>query len=90
MTRRPGPPAPTHYELRVKGHLDEYWSVWFSGMALIREDNGTTTLRGPVADQAALHGLLAKVRDIGTTLISVTTTDIPGGAGDAGTALAPP
>ncbi|MEX5272126.1 hypothetical protein [Kocuria sabuli] len=56
-------------------------------MALIREDNGTTTLRGPVADQAALHGLLAKVRDIGATLISVTTTDIPGGAG---TALAPP
>jgi hypothetical protein len=72
-------PAHTHvyYELRVEGHLDEYWSTWFGGMALIREDDGTTTLRGLVTDQAALHGLLAKVRDIGTTLISVEVIDAP-------------
>jgi hypothetical protein len=77
MNRRLGADAPAHYELRVEGHLDEYWSTWFGGIALIREDDGTTTLRGVVADQAALHGLLAKVRDIGATLVSLTTTDAP-------------
>ena len=77
MNRRPGRDAPARYELRVEGHLDEHWSTWFGGMSLIREDDGTTTLRGFVADQAALHGLLAKVRDIGATLISVKTTDAP-------------
>jgi hypothetical protein len=61
----------------VEGHLDEHWSSWFDGMALIREDDGTTTLRGLVVDQAALHGLLAKVRDLGTTLISVEVIDAP-------------
>lgn len=75
MNRRPH--APVYYELRVENHLDEHWSTWFDGMALIREDDGTTTLRGLVADQAALHGLLAKVRDLGTTLISVEVTDAP-------------
>jgi hypothetical protein len=89
MNRPLGPHAPAHYELRVEGHLDEYWSTWFGEMALIREDDGTTTLRGLVADQAALHGLLAKVRDIGAPLISVKTTDVPDGAGGAGSALAP-
>jgi hypothetical protein len=59
------------YEIRIVGHLDERWSAWFGGLALVREDDGTTTLRGPVADQADLHGLLAKVRDLGATLISV-------------------
>ena len=62
----------THYEIRVRGHLDEHWSAWFGGLVLTREDDGTTTLRGPVADQAELHGLLAKVRDLGTPLLSVT------------------
>jgi hypothetical protein len=90
MNRRLGPHAPAHYEFRVEGHLDESWSTWFGGMALIREDDGTTTLRGLVTDQAALHGLLAKVRDIGAPLISVKTTDTPGCAGRAGPALAPP
>jgi len=82
MNRRLGPHAPAHYELRVEGHLGEYWSTWFGGMALIREDDGTTTLRGIVTDQAELHGLLAKVRDLGATLISVKNTDAatrPGG-----------
>ena len=68
MSRRLGPDAPAHYELRVQGHLDDSWSTWFDGMALSRENNGTTTMRGLVTDQAALHGLLAKVRDIGATL----------------------
>ena len=68
MSPRPGPHAPAHYELRVEGHLDEHWSAWFGGLTLIREDDGTTTLRGAVADQAELHGLLAKVRDLGATL----------------------
>lgn len=77
MNRRPGPHAPAHYELRVEGHLDEYWSTWFGGMALIREYDGTTTLRGSVTDQAALHGLLAKVRDLGATLVSVEVIDTP-------------
>jgi GTPase len=77
MNRRLGPDAAAHYELRVQGHLDDSWSTWFGGMALSREDDGTTTMRGLVTDQAALHGLLAKVRDIGVTLISVKTTDTP-------------
>ncbi|MGZ5399012.1 MAG: hypothetical protein ACXWDM_03290 [Nocardioides sp.] len=63
------------YEVRLAGHLDGHWSTWFDGLALIQEDDGTTTLRGTVADQAELHGLLAKVRDLGATLISVTPTD---------------
>jgi len=62
------------YEFRIDGHLDEHWSPWFSGLTLTREDDGTTTLRGSVADQAELHGLLAKVRDLGAELLSVNTT----------------
>jgi hypothetical protein len=78
MSQRPGPYAPAYYELRIEGHFDEYWSAWFGGLTLIREDDGTTTLRGAMTDQAQLHGLLAKVRDLGTTLISVKTIDTPG------------
>ena len=74
---------PPRYELRVGGHLDEHWSAWFGGLSLTREDDGTTTLRGAVTDQAELHGLLAKVRDLGTTLISVTTIDIPASTASA-------
>ncbi len=56
----------THfYEIRVKGHLDSSWSDWFDGMMIIHEDNGETLLAGTVADQAALHGLLSRVRDLG-------------------------
>jgi GTPase len=62
------------YELRINGHLDQHWSTWFGALTLTHEDDGTTTLRGPVTDQAELHGLLAKVRDLGAGLISVTTT----------------
>lgn len=77
MNKRPGPYAPAHYELRIAGHLDEHWSAWFGGMTLVCEDDGTTILRGAVTDQAELHGLLAKLRDLGTTLISVRTIDAP-------------
>ena len=62
----------TSYELRIGGHLDQHWSTWFEGFTLTHEDNGTTTLRGTVRDQAELHGLLDKIRDLGTTLVSVT------------------
>ncbi len=72
MNPRPGPHAPAHYEIRVAGHLDQRWSTWFDGLAIIHEDDGTTTLRGAVTDQAELHGLLAKVRDLGAVLISLT------------------
>jgi hypothetical protein len=67
----------TTYELRIAGHLDGHWSTWFGGLELSHEDDGTTSLRGPVADQSELHGLLAKVRDLGATLLSVTVTDGP-------------
>jgi len=60
------------YELRVGAHLDEHWTAWFDGFTLTRHDDGTTTLHGTVTDQAELHGLLAKVRDLGVPLISVT------------------
>jgi hypothetical protein len=69
--------APTHYELRVDGHIDDRWTAWFDNLTLTRESDGTTTLRGLVTDQAALHGLLAKVRDLGITLISVEVIDVP-------------
>ena len=59
------------YEIRIKGHLDGRWAEWFEGLTIILEDNGNTLLTGPVSDQAALHGLLKKVRDLGLTLVSV-------------------
>ncbi|HEX6150333.1 hypothetical protein [Nocardioides sp.] len=65
--------APLPYQLRIEGHLDQHWSSWFDGTALTHEDDGTTTLRGVVADQAELHGLLAKIRDLGAALISLST-----------------
>ena len=73
------------YEVRVKGHLDTRWAAWFEGMSLTHAADGTTALSGMVADQAALHGLLQKLRDIGVPLISVTEvgrrlTDEPGRA----------
>ena len=60
------------YEIRVQGHLDARWTAWFDGLALTHETDGTTVLHGPVVDQAALHGLLQKVRDLGLPLVSVT------------------
>jgi hypothetical protein len=60
------------YEIRVDGNLGTRWTAWFDGLAITSERDGTTVLRGPVADQAALHGLLQKLRDIGIPLISLT------------------
>jgi hypothetical protein len=71
--------ARASYLLRITGHLDQYWSTWFDGFTITHHADGTTTLRGAVADQAELHGLLAKVRDIGVTLISVTNLDTTAG-----------
>jgi hypothetical protein len=66
------------YEIRVKGHLADRWTAWFDGMTLTPQSDGTTVLRGSVADQSALHGLLRKVSDLGLPLVSVTpTTDGP-------------
>ena len=63
------------YEIRVKGHLASRWAAWFDGMSLTNESDGTTSIRGPVIDQAALHGLLQRLRDTGLPLISVTQVD---------------
>lgn len=64
------------YAIKVKGHLDsDRWAEWFDGMAVELDAEGETTLTGPVADQAALHGLLAKVRDLGLALVSVNRVD---------------
>jgi hypothetical protein len=62
---------PTIYHLRVGGHLGRHWSDWFDGLAVTTEADGTTLLAGEVADQAALHGLLRKMRDLGLPLLSV-------------------
>lgn len=59
------------YEIRLKGHLDSRWAGWFGGLTITLEENGDTLLTGPVVDQAALFGLLRKVRDVGLTLLSV-------------------
>ena len=59
------------YEIRLKGHLDATWAMWFDGLAITTNENGETLLSGPMADQAALHGLLKKVRDLGMPLVSV-------------------
>ena len=63
------------YEIRLKGHLDSRWAAWFDGLSLTNERDGTTVISGPVVDQAALHGLLQKVRDVGLPLVSVTQVD---------------
>ncbi len=62
---------PGRYEIRLKGHLAARWAAWFDGLSLSHESDGTTIIHGPVVDQAALHGLLQKVRDVGLPLISV-------------------
>ena len=60
------------YEIRIKGHLGRQWTDWFEGATITLEDNGDTLLTGPVVDQAALHGLLRRVRDLGLPLLSVS------------------
>jgi len=64
-----------HYEIRVNGVLGSSWSAWFDGLQITSDDRGQTTIAGPIADQAALHGLLAKIRDLGLELLEVRRTD---------------
>ncbi len=66
------PSRPPVYEIRVRGRLGPRWAAWFEGLTVTPEDNGDTLLTGPVVDQAALHGLLRQVRDLGLPLLSVT------------------
>ena len=65
----------TRYEIRLKGHLDPRWADRFAGLTITLDDNGTTRLTGPLVDQAALHGVLKRVRDLGTPLLSVTRVE---------------
>ena len=80
MTERhdpiPLPPETGRYEIRFTGHLDDHWTAWFDGMTVSHETARTTRITGEVADQAALHGLLQRVRDLGLPLISVRRVDL--------------
>ena len=81
------PSQPQVYQIRINGHLGQQWMDWFDGLTITLEDNGDTLLTGPVIDQAALYGLLKKVRDLGMPLVSVNLVE-PGpsttfGAGQA-------
>ena len=75
-TSREGRHEAGRYEIRLAGHLDAHWAAWFDGLAVGQESDGTTVIRGSVADQAALHGVLQRVRDLGLPLVSVTRVDI--------------
>lgn len=76
MTGNSSQSNPDHiYEIRVKGHLDGRWAARFDGLQLTHDDDGTTSVRGRVVDQAALHGLLQRVRDFGLPLLSVVQVD---------------
>lgn len=66
------PDAPLVYQIRLAGHLGAQWTAWFDGLAIALTANGDTLLTGPVVDQAALYGLLKKVRDLGMPLLAVT------------------
>jgi len=67
--------SPTVYQIRIKGRLDQGWTDWFEGLAITEDGNGGTLMSGPVVDQAALHGLLKKIRDLGIPLLSVTCVE---------------
>jgi hypothetical protein len=72
---KPTPSRPVIYQIRLKGHLGSQWTDWFEGLTITLEGNGDTLLTGPVIDQAALHGLLKKVRDLGMPLVSVSPVE---------------
>ena len=67
------PSQPMVYQIRIKGHLSRQWTDWFEGLTITLEEDGNTLLTGPVIDQAALHGILKKVRDLGMPLLSVNS-----------------
>jgi len=74
-TSTPNRPEAGRYEIRLTGHLDARWAAWFDGLTVGHESDGTTVLSGPTADQAALHGVIQRVRDLGLPLISVTQVE---------------
>ena len=69
------PRQPTVYQIRIKGHLGDQWTDWFDGLTITLEEGGETLLTGPVVDDAALHGLLKRVRDLGMPLLSVNRVE---------------
>ena len=75
QTGAPTSSEPGRYAIRVKGHLDQRWADWFEGLTFTHASDGTTTLAGPLADQAALHGVLTKIRDLGLPIISIQATE---------------
>ena len=77
--QKPIPNQPMVYQIRIKGHLSREWAGWFEGLTITLEEDGDMLLTGPVVDQAALHGLLKKVRDLGMPLVSVSPVE-PGQA----------
>jgi hypothetical protein len=75
---KPTPSQTEIYQIRIKGHLGHQWTDWFEGLTITLEEDGDTLLTGPVIDQAALHGLLKKVRDLGMPLVSVSPVETSG------------
>jgi hypothetical protein len=80
---------PTEYCIQVQGHLAPEWSEWFDGLVVQCQPDGTTTLAGPIRDQAALHGYILKVRDLGLPLIAVKPLELKRDAGQGGAGLMP-
>ena len=87
LERKPTPSQTVIYQIRIKGHLGCEWADWFEGLTITLEEDGDTLLTGPVIDQAALHGLLKKVRDLGLPLVSVSPLE-PGPPTTLGTGKA--
>ena len=73
----------TYYRITVRGHLDDQWSAWFDNMTITNQPNGESILWGPLADQAALHGVLIKIRDLGLPLLAVATVALDESQSDA-------
>ena len=89
LETKPDPSQPVVYQIRLKGHLGHQWTDWFEGLTITQEEDGDTLLTGPVIDQAALHGLLKKVRDLSMPLVSVSPVE-PGSPTTLGTGQADP
>ena len=79
MTNEDGPEQdgdrPVVYQIRIRGHLSQQWMAWFAGLTITLEEDGNTLLTGPIVDQAALHGLFKKVRDLGIPLLSINSIE---------------